>query len=245
MNMKKLNYLIGIVFTIAIMMAGCQKTTLNELGSSPELSMKKNGCATIQSGTILYAAGHYLAGQPLTTGYDVFGYNYQAHMYNGNYANIYLGRDGYPPYNGDDVAYLNANPGAANKWYWPYRKDNVLMKWNEGWLSNKDCDKDGKLDRHYGYPAYIGSGAWLTNHISGSYFDESGTECNWNEFIKIIAVPTTATNTGGIWYNADGTEIGPAIWGQFAIIQDVINDPCDGTNGIQYRSPDHPGFGGW
>jgi hypothetical protein len=64
-------------------------------------------------------------------------------------------------------------------------------------------------------------------------------------FVKIVAVPTDATLTDGIWFNADGTEIGPEIWGEFATIQTVENDPCAGINGIQYISPDHPGFGGW
>ena len=32
--------------------------------------LEKGGCATIQSGTIVYSASHYLAGEPLTTGFD-------------------------------------------------------------------------------------------------------------------------------------------------------------------------------
>jgi hypothetical protein len=48
-----------------------------------------------------------------------------------------------------------------------------------------------------------------------------------------------------VWYNADGTEIGPVIWGSFVIIQQVENDPCAGIHGLQYLSPDHAGFGGW
>ena len=48
-----------------------------------------------------------------------------------------------------------------------------------------------------------------------------------------------------IWYAFDGTEIGPVIWGAFAIIQEVENDPCAGIHGIQYVSPDHAGLGGW
>ncbi|MCD4680542.1 MAG: hypothetical protein K8S00_09160 [Bacteroidales bacterium] len=123
--------------------------------------------------------------------------------------------------------------------------DNLVMKWNDAWLSNKDCDGDGLLDRHFGFPSYIGSGAWLTNHWNGTYLDANGNECHWTDFIKIIAVPADATKTNDIWYNADGTEIGPVIWGSFAIIQEVWNDPCQGVNGLYYNSPDHPGLGGW
>ena len=47
-------------------------------------------------------------------------------------------------------------------------------KTTKKWLSNKDCDGDGLLDRHYGYDSYIGSGAWITNHQSGEYVDADG-----------------------------------------------------------------------
>ncbi|VAW15871.1 hypothetical protein MNBD_BACTEROID01-876 [hydrothermal vent metagenome] len=123
----------------------------------------------------------------------------------------------------------------------------LKMKWDDAWLSNQDCDGDGdgKLDRHYGFDSYIGSGAWLTNHQKGTYTDDDGNECNWNYFVKIIAVPEGATSEAGVWYNADGTEIGPVIWGAFAIIQVVENDPCAGIHGLQFNSPDHSGLGRW
>ena len=127
---------------------------------------KPNGGVKIQDGTLLYSAGHYLAGQPLRVGYDPFGYNYQASMFKGSYYNSYAGGAGYPPYEGDDVAYLAENPGAATHWAWPYRDVKLLMQWNDAWISNMDRGDDaggtvpdGKLDRHYGYPTYIGSGA--------------------------------------------------------------------------------------
>jgi len=41
---------------------------------------KKNTCATIQDGTISASTGELI-----TLGYDKFGYNYQAHMFNGRY----------------------------------------------------------------------------------------------------------------------------------------------------------------
>ncbi len=130
---------------------------------------------------------------------------------------------------------------------WPYRDVTLQMKWNEAWLSNKDQDGDGLLDRHYGFPSYIGSGAWLTNHMSGSdvVINDKGKEkeVHWTYFIKIVAAPADATVDGGIWYNANGVEIGPSIWGAFAIIQDVENDPLAGIHGKQYGSPAGPGFG--
>ena len=176
----------------------------------------KEKCTTIQSGE-LYASD----GSVIETGYDQWGYNYQAHLFNGYYCDAYR-----------DAA-----------WCQDYKDDRLIMKWNDAWLSNKDCDDDGKLDRHYGFDSYIGSGAWVTNHMSGSYEDADGNECNWVYFVKIVAVPADAYSENGLWYTAGGLEIGPVIWGQFATIQEVYNDICGGYRGLLYRSPAGPGLG--
>jgi len=194
---------------------------------------------TLQEGEIVYSASHYLAGQAIPVGFDIFGYNYQAHMFKGYYCNVYLGRDNLPPFTGDVVAYLAANPTAAGKWYW-FPDVMLVMKWNDVWLSNMDRDGDSALDRHYGSSSYIGSGAWETNHQWGTNPD--GTQ--WNYFCKIVAAPSGATVTGGIWYAADGvTEIGTVIWGDFAYIFDVTNDPMFNQHGVQYNPPSPTGFG--
>ena len=172
-----------------------------------------DGCTTIQDGTI-YA----LTGELLTTGYDDFGYNYQAHIFNGRYC--------------DYDREIGGN----------YCEVELIMKWNDAWLSNKDCDGDGTLDRHYGYDSYIGSGAWCTNHQSGKV-EVNGKLRKWTYFVKIVAVPADAYIQDGKWYTADGIEIGTVIWGSFAIIQQISNDPSYGEHGVQYKSPAGPGFG--
>lgn len=192
-------------------------------------------CVSLQTGTLAYSAGHFLAGQSLPLGFDPYGYNYQARMFKGSYANAYLGAGGFPPYEGDDASYLAANPTAARTWYWPWRGVWLEMKWNDAWLSNKDCNGDGKLDRNYGYPSYLGSGAWLTNHMSG----DDGRD-HWVYFTKIVAAPASATAIAGTWYRADGTEIGPVIWGAFAVLQEV-----ESGAGATYVSPAGPGVGKW
>lgn len=295
------------------------------------VSAKATTCATIQGGTLTDVNGN-----PISLGYDQWGYNYQAHMFNGLYDN-----------------YNRPNPVATSG-------DSLMMKWNDAWLSNQDCDKDGKLDR----PAnYIGSGAWLTNHANGTYespwdvsgdwvitvnngayphdytftmtslpdgtftgvggypagaldyvFDEvvvngqingntisftstysqngyvwnaigtiasdgtmSGTgdagvyewhstsgaatkeTCSWSDFVKIVAVPTSAHTKSAIekcpalyeldekmWYTVDGVEIGCSIWGDFALIQDEYSDPCGLKQyDQQYHSPLRSGLGHW
>jgi len=174
-------------------------------------------CTTIQDGILKYSNSDEL----LILGFDEWGYNYQGKMFSGRYCDSDRITDG------------------------DYCDVHLDMKWNDVWLSNKDCTGDDLLDRYYGFTSYIGSGAWLTNHQFGSYEGEDGKTCNWNYFVKIVAAPADAKIVGGTWYAADGTEIGPAIWGSFAIIQQVENDPCAGLHGLQYLSPVRAGLGNW
>jgi hypothetical protein len=177
---------------------------------------EKGDCTTIQDGTLLRSDG-----KPVVLGYDEWGYNYQAHMFNGMYC------DYHPIY----------RPGGAHhQWCQDnYGDVKLIMKWNDAWLSNKDCNEDNLLDRHYGSSSYIGSGAWTTNHMSGG----KGKD-HWTYFCKIVAVPEDAVLESDIWYTASGTEIGPEIWGDFAIVQEV-----ESGTGVLYLSPAGPGLGNW
>jgi hypothetical protein len=65
----------------------------------------------------------------------------------------------------------------------------------------------------------------------------------WTYFCKIVAAPSDATAVDGYWYTVDGIEIGSVIWGAFAIVLQVSNDPSNGEHGILYKSPAGPGFG--
>ncbi len=220
----------------------CSIVLIGVLAAEPKEGVR------MKDGLLMYSEGHYLEGEALPLGYDPYGYNYQAHMFSGSYMNYYIGRLGLPPYEGDDDAYLQrlvdehlfddrdtalAYLESSAAWLWNYRNDSLIMAWNDAWLSNMDRDGDDALDRHYGFASYVGSGAWLTNHMQGE--DENGT---WTYFTKIVAAPADATLTDGVWYAADGTEIGPVIWGAFAIIQEV-----ESGAGATYRSPMGPGFG--
>lgn len=193
--MKKLGIMLGCVVILGGMMV------------VPGMAKKNNDCTTIQDGELRTSDGELI-----TPGYDEFGYNYQAHIFNGRYCD-----------------YDRVEGG-------PYCDVNLVMKWNDAWLSNKDCDGDGKLDRYYGYDSYIGSGAWCTNHMRGT----GETADDWVYFVKIVAVPADATLVEGIWRTADGIEIGEAIWGSFATIQEV-----ESGMGAIYVSPAGPGLGKW
>lgn len=109
--------------------------------SISSVSAAKKDCATIKDGTITDTAGN-----PLESGYDKYGYNYQAHMFNGFYDNY--SRPAVPVTSGD----------------------RLIMKWSDAWLANVDCNGDGKLDRgltSYDEDPTGTSMGWLTNHYYG------------------------------------------------------------------------------
>ena len=221
--------------------------------SVPMATAAKPTCTTIQDGILTYSPGRYLEGQPLMLGYDPYGYNYQAHIFRGYYCNYYLNVLDLPPYEGDDTAYyqrlvdedmfdtVEEAETYMNSigWLWDPRNAWLVMKWNDAWLSNKDCDGDDLLDRHYGFGSYIGSGAWDTNHL----YSTNANGKKYTSFVKIVAVPADATLVDSVWYTAGGVEIGETIWGQFAIIFEVINDPETGEHGLQINPQAPAGFG--
>lgn len=152
--MKKFYYLAtGVVMVLVTIMA-CEKSAIGvdeiQAVQNKEVSAKANKCTTIQSGELLNSVG-----ETITTGYDQWGYNYQAMIFNGFYCDSYRDAD----------------------WCQDYSDVELSMKWNDAWLSNQDCDGDGLLDRHYGFDSYIGSGAWITNHQKGVY---EGEDYNWD-----------------------------------------------------------------
>ena len=118
-------------------------------------------CATIQGGTITDSGGN-----PLSVGYDEFGYNYQGRMFNGVY-------DAFDRVIGNDAS--------------DFADDHLIMKWSNDWLSNQDCDDDGLLDRGSAAP-YGTSQGWLTNHLEGDYdSDGNGTQdAHYSYFVKIV-----------------------------------------------------------
>lgn len=117
-----------------------------------------NTCITIKSGILKDTKGN-----PITLGYDQWGYNYEAHMFNG-FADNYS-RPAVPVTSGDKL----------------------IMKWSDSWIANVDCDGDGKLDRGLvdGVASGISKG-WLTNHYVGNYVDDQGETQHYTDFSKIV-----------------------------------------------------------
>ena len=155
------------------------------------LAKPPHGCTTIQDGGLTDSMG-----DPLVLGFDQFGYNYQAHEFNGTYDSVDRVLDGkYWGQTGDFV------------------DDRLRMKWSDEWLSNKDCSDDGALDRgapgSAGYPNI--SQGWLTNHVEGEYdSDNDGAQdTHYTYFVKIV------------WVGPGGS-----LWGEYEIIQEIYNDPA-------------------
>lgn len=186
----------SIAVAVAAAFAVSAGATLTAQNNKP-----KKGCTTIQSGTLSDSLGNQLV-----LGFDEFGYNYQAHEFNGTYDSSDRKLDGK---------------------YWgivaDYVDDRLIMKWSDDWISNVDCNGDGKLDR--GIDGI--SRGWLTNQIEGDYDSDgdSTQDAHYTEFVKFG------------WVGPGGS-----IWGQYDILQDVYNDPVGGYNGIYDKLPS-PGFG--
>ncbi len=232
--MKKMSTILIITILAGMWLMGCEKSPMGPDASSlsqSDIAKKPVKFIKINDGILLYPAGHSLQDQPLKTGVDIFGYNFQGKNFNGFFINAYLGAEGYPPYDGNDQAYLEQNPEVALHWAWPFKDAILEMHWNDSWLSNKDKNLDGFLDRHYNYFSYLGSGAQLTNLITWS--DDWGDH---SYYAVIQAAPLTAVSNGFEWFNEDGTNLGRAIWESFIIVEEA-GDP--------FISPAAPGVGVW
>lgn len=161
---------------------------------------KHKHCVKIAEGKIMTSDEEIIK-----LGYDKYGYNYQAHKFKGFPGNVSRPE---VPVTSSDIK--------------------LTLKWNNAYLSNTDCDKDMRLDRHYGYESYIGSGAWFTNKFRGSYVGDDGREHHWWLYVKIAAKPTAEYSCGhrrGSEYDAE-----------FCQVEYKLHDPYGGYPDSQNRS---------
>ncbi len=160
-----------------------------------------------------------MAGKPDGKGYDEWGYNYQANMFNGLYWN-YSRPD--PP----------CEPGTC-------ASDTLLiMKWSDEWLNEDRV-------RCAGTPQQGSSaceGAWLTNHQRGEYVNDEGKTCKWTYFVKIVYPPGGPVDADGDGH--DDNTGGSIIWGSYIRILQVSNDPCAEEHGNIF-SVQPTGFGAY
>ena len=171
--------------------------------------------ATLMLATTVMAKGPKGKGDGdyVTKGYDIWGYNYGANMFNGRYCDYDRVLDG------------------------SYCDVHLKMKWSDEWLTTK-CGLDPVTQKMTRRGCDMStcecdgvSQGWLTNHQSGTYEDtETGKTCHWEYFVKIV-YPC-------MQFNGD-----QCIWSQYTVIQRVSTDSCDpeGRYSIRYTTP--VGFG--
>jgi hypothetical protein len=157
----------------------------------------EQACEQIESGTLLRSDG-----QPVVSGSDERGYDYEQRKFDGAYCQTL------------------ANPDVCD-----YQDVWLTMLWNEAWISSQDCDGDHYLDRHSGFASYRGSGAELTNIMRGTML-ENEQACEWHYVYWISAAPLDAQLTNGVWYKSDGTLLGSQIWTDFAIVGTLYEEVC-------------------
>lgn len=146
-------------------------------------------CVKIQSGTITDVNGNLV-----TVGYDQYGYNYQAHIFNGLYENF-----------SRPVTVVTEGT------------ENLVMKWSDDWLANVDCNGNGKLDRGLNPKTGVSTGTsmgWLTNHFEGDYEGSDSELHHYTYFVKIVY------DAGAACTNGDAT----CIWGLYTIVEELQND---------------------
>lgn len=201
--MRNLLIAVAVIALLAVGVGSAfadKPTSFDQEGN--EIAWKNSGCAKIQDGSIVDSAGNVIS-----VGFDQFGYNYQAHEFNGTYDSV---------------------DRKLDDKYWgqigDFVDDKLSMKWSDAWLANVDCNGDGKLDR--GAPGSSGfptsSQGWETNQVEGDYdSDGDGTQdAHYTYFVKIV------------WVGPGGS-----LWGEFEVIQENSNDPLDGSSHWKAGAP--------
>lgn len=151
-------------------------------------------CLKIQSGLITDKSGNVV----ITVGYDKYGYNYQAHIFNGLVEN----------YSRPTTVVTTGT-------------ENLVMKWSDDWVANVDCDLNGKLDRGLNPKTGVSTGismGWVTNHYEGDYEGSDGELHHYTYFAKIVYVGAKPAVGPDPW-------AATRIWGQYAIIEEIQTDP--------------------
>ncbi|MCA6075104.1 hypothetical protein [Fulvivirga sedimenti] len=164
-------------------------------------------------------------------GFDQWGYNWNAHHFNGNVWNaivadyLYQGEFFWriDPYTGDDESYLEKYPWADQMPFWAYRNMELVMHWNEGLIS-----KDGE------YQDWLDSDAWITFH----YKLGKGSD-KWFQFQKFVAAKSTDYIKDGMWYDQDGNLIG--IFHDWDTL--IMIEVHDAGQPPYFKSPLSPGLG--
>lgn len=187
-------------------------------------------------------SGH--SGNAELSGFDEWGFNWNAHLFQGYALNMLLG-DHYfmnwshykkHVYNGEGKEFWNMLVESYT--YFPYLipyelfNAKLVCKWNDALIN-----KDGV------YPAsWLDSDGWIVFNYSG---EAEGKK--WSSMRKLVTACSGDELVNGIWYNEDGEEIGldALFWNDLIVIQ-VVNHgdvPSYPFFYQDYNSPNGAGYG--
>lgn len=219
--MKKLKFFTGILGIFLLIFASCEQTILDE--TTPEIDLKKSTIASHM-------------------GFDEWGFNWNAHQFNGYLINMMLG-DHYfmgwqhyqqHVYNGEGLEFWNML--VTNYDYFPYLMPIELLdtKLNAHW-------NDALISKEGVYPAiWVDSDAWIVFKYSGKVGNK-----NWSHLRKLVASKSTDNLENGIWYNDQWEEIGfeSMYWPELIVVQVINTGEIPSFFYDEYRSPWGPGYG--
>ncbi|MCY1718949.1 hypothetical protein OU798_01260 [Prolixibacteraceae bacterium Z1-6] len=221
--MKKSIYFL-IVLAVAFIFAACEK----DFDEEPEMELKD---AKIEK----------------LTGFDQWGFNWNAHHFNGYLINAVMSdylyelmpfyKWGEGPYEGEGVEFLDKF--ITEFGFFPL--DPILldcklvMHWNDA-LINRDGTYPVVF---WDYSNWENSNGWITFHFS---MDKNGEK--WSSFQKLVAKRTTDYLENEIWYDKNGDEIGlPTDWPTLIMVKKVNNGNTPYMFLDSYNSPLAPGLG--
>lgn len=180
------------------------------------------------------------------TGFDEWGFNYNAHLYKGYLINAMIGDpafEGTPhyretPYQGEGVEFWNNFIKKYDYFiYWMpagLLDCELTMRWNESLLSTTGVYPDTWMD--------------TDAYINFKYTLKTDSE-NWTHIRKLVAIQSTDYLDGDRWYNQYGEEIGMKsyYWPDRLIIVQVINvgynQYVPGAMPPDYTAPNGHGWG--
>lgn len=217
--MKK-NVILSSILAFIFVLTSCDKSNLDE-------PMELNSLTEHQKVSQLKSNNK---------GFDAYGYNWNAHHFNGILFNAIVGDNLYneeffgnwEPYIGNDEEYLEKYPLAVYL-PWDYRHINLVMHWNDELISNMGI-----------YPnEWINSNGWITFHYSG------GEGANkWSQYQKMVAAKSSDYFLNGKWYNEADKEIGVySTWDEIILIQVVNTGEVHPDFFEPYKNPESSGIG--
>lgn len=199
----------AVIFTLLFVFGSCSESIIEEPEEILEFKSANKGNEKI-------------------TGFDQWGYNWNAHQFNGYLINAWFGDEMDPisawykhePYNGDWVGYAEDYPEVLEWDFYYYGNMTLVMHWNESMISSEGV-----------YPEEIkDTDAWITFH----YRAGEGKD-KWSQFQKYVAVsstdtlvvyfadPVTEEPIFGEWFSEEGESLGwYYLWSDRALVQ-VVN----------------------